>query len=405
MNVQRLWDDLRKSGSVGRGVAGGLSRLSLGDDDKVMRDLFCGWCAEAGCSIRVDQMGNIFARRAGSGEKLPAVLIGSHLDTQIAGGRYDGVLGVLAGLELVRTLNDHSIKTSRPIEIVSWTNEEGVRFQPPMIGSGVFAGVHNAEWARGQVDENGTSIATELRRIGYGGTALADAQGYDSYFELHIEQGPILDAEGVHVGIVTGGFKSFGASVEIGGENAHTGPTPMKLRKNALVGAALVVTKLNEIGWKYEPDGRTACSRIEVRPNKYGIIPHYAEVTVDARHPDPMKARAMYQELVDELPRLAQTGNVRISIAKEWSFGDVSFDDELVNLVRGVAAELGVSHRHLVSVAGHDAYHVSRVIPTALIFTPCRDGVTHNEAEHIEPGYTQAGLNVLLHSVLRRANA
>lgn len=404
IDIARLWRDLDASSRIGPGPAGGLRRLALTPDDRAMRDLFVRWCKRAGCRVRVDAVGNIFARRPGEDAGLPAVLMGSHLDTQVAGGRYDGILGVLAGLEVIRTLNDQGIVTRRPVELVSWTNEEGVRFQPPMMGSGSFAGVHDVAWVHAQVDDDRRTFAEELARIGYLGSARPLPEQYDSYFELHIEQGDSLDAEGLHVGIVTGGYKAFGMELRVTGENAHSGPTPMRRRSNALVGAALLIARLNEIGWTFEPEGRTTCSRLLIEPNRYGIIPHSAELMVDLRHPDGDRAREMYREFLEFVPLAISKANVGMEIVREWSFGDVVFDTRLINLVRSVAAELGVSHRHLPSAAGHDAYHVAKVIPTVMIFTPCRDGISHNEKEHIEPAYTAPGVNVLLNAVLRRAN-
>jgi beta-ureidopropionase / N-carbamoyl-L-amino-acid hydrolase len=405
IDIQRLWRDLEASARIGSGRAGGLSRLALTDEDKVMRDTFVRWCKEAGLRVRVDAFGNIFARRAGLDESIPAILIGSHLDTQVAGGRYDGILGVLAGLEVTRTLNDHDAATRRPIEIVNWTNEEGVRFQPPMLGSGAFAGIHDPGWVHCQLDGAAAAFAAELERIGYLGSDHVSPAVYDSYFELHIEQDDVLDAEGLHVGIVTGGFKSFGLELRVIGENAHSGPTRMRRRRNALVGASLLIARLDEIGWSYEPEGRTTCSHLTIEPNRYGIIPHQAELTVDLRHPDAAMAEEMCSQFRDYLPMAARQANVEIAVAREWSFGDVAFDAKLINLVRSVASELRVSHRHLLSAAGHDAYNISKVVPTVMIFTPCRDGISHNESEHIEPAYTAPGVNVLLNAVLRRANA
>jgi len=405
VNIDRLWDGILASSKIGPGIAGGMSRLALSDDDKKMRDLFVKWCTDAGCRIKVDSIGNIFAERAGTDSKLPPVLIGSHLDTQIAGGKYDGILGVLSGLEIIRTLNDRAIETKRPIHLVNWTNEEGVRFQPPMMGSGAFALVHEDNWLLEQTDDEGVALGEELCRLGYAGSDTVSHTDYDSYFELHIEQGPVLDEEGIHVGIVTGGFTSYGAHVSIEGENAHSGPPPMRKRRNALVGAARLIASVDDIGWKAEPDGRTACSRIDVAPNKYGILPHRSEVTIDVRHPNSDHAANMYQQALDLIPQVSEKSNTNIQIEKEWSFGGIDLNPDLINIIRTVSSELNVSHKHMVSVAGHDAYHLSRVMPTALIFTPCHDGITHNENEHVEPGYTGPGVNVLLHSVLRRANA
>lgn len=323
ISADRLWATLNVSAKIGPGKSHGLSRLALSDADKEMRDLFVSWCEDAGCSVQIDKVGNIFARREGLKPDAAPVLIRSHLDTQIAGGRYDGILGVLSGVEIIRTLNDQAIDTKLPIEVVCWTNEEGVRFQPPMMGAGAFAGIHDINWVLDQVSEDGDQFGEELNRIGYAGKESRDPSGLDSYFELHIEQGPILDQEGLHIGIVTGGFTSFGAQVQIKGEHAHSGPTSMSLRKDALVGASLIVAKVNEIGWEYDPKGRTTCTRLGVSPNKYGIIADHAEVTIDVRHPDPDLAREMYDKALAYLDTAAQRTNVDISIAKEWTFGDV----------------------------------------------------------------------------------
>lgn len=403
VDAQRLWRTLDVSAKIGPGKAGGMNRQTLTDDDKKMRDQFCEWCVSAGCDVRVDDVGNIFARRAGTDDTLPPILIGSHLDTQVAGGRYDGILGVLSGLEVIRTLNDAHVTTRRAIEIVCWTNEEGVRFQPPMMGSGAFIGLHNVDWVHQQSDSNGLTFGNELNRIGYLGNTVPP-KDIDAYFELHIEQGPILDREEIHVGIVTGGYTSFGAEITITGENAHSGPTPMALRKDALVGAAILVAAVHKIGWEYAPEGRSTCARIDVSPNKYGIIADHAIVTVDMRHPDPKTAREMIERCIAFLPELHTQAQVKGAVTKEWGFGDVSFDPNLINLMERVATNLKVSHKQMLSAAGHDAYHLSKVAPTALIFTPCHDGITHNENEHIEPSYTIPGVNVLLNAVIDRAN-
>lgn len=405
INPNRLWDTLEVSGKIGPGKASGLSRLALSDNDKAMRDQFVAWCTAASCRVTVDAFGNIFARREGTDPSLSPVMIGSHLDTQIAGGRYDGILGVLSGLEVVRTLNDLGVETKRPIEVISWTNEEGVRFQPPMMGAGAFCGIHDKDWVLSQSDENGYQFGDELQRIGYAGDRAIDLNDIDSYFELHIEQGPVLDEEGTHVGIVTGGYTSFGAEVQIKGENAHSGPTPMRDRKDALVAASIIIAEVNKIGWDYEPQGRTTCARLEVSPNKYGIIADHAKVTIDVRHPDATLAREMYDKALALLGVAEQQAQTELEVVKEWTFGDVNFDDDLINLIRTVSADIDVSHKHMLSAAGHDAYHLSKVVPTAMIFTPCLNGVTHNEGEHIEPEYTVPGVNVLLNSVVRRANS
>lgn len=400
----RLWESLMASAAIGTTAKGGLCRMALTDDDRAMRDIFVRWCEDAGLTVSVDRVGNIFARRPGTCDGEKPVMMGSHLDTQIRGGRFDGILGVLAGLEVIRTLNDRSIETRKPVEIVCWTNEEGVRFQPPMMGAGAFAGVHNVAWVLSQVGEDDSVFGDELERIGYAGRHDRDCRDIDSYFELHIEQGPVLFEEGVSVGIVTGGFTSYGAQVHFYGENAHSGPTQMRARKDALVGLAGLVNSVNAIGWEYEPKGRTTSTRVEISPNRYGIIADEAEVTVDVRHPNAAKSLEMYDKVKAAVSASAQHANVKTEIVKEWSFGDVSFDSGLVNLVRSVSAELQISHKHMLSAAGHDAYHVARVAPAVMIFTPCKDGISHNEAEEIKLEYTVPGVNVLLNSVLRRAN-
>jgi N-carbamoyl-L-amino-acid hydrolase len=400
----RLWETLLASAEIGPGRAGGLRRLALSDADKEMRDLFVAWCEAAGCAVTVDRMGNIFARRAGTDDDLPPVMIGSHLDSQVAGGRYDGILGVLAGLEILRSLNDHGLETRRPIEVVNWSNEEGARFPPPMLASGVFAGVHDLDWGLARRDDEGFVFGEELARIGYAGETPMGGREIDAYFELHIEQGPLLEAEQIPVGVVTRGYWTRGMHIDIHGECAHSGPTPMAQRRNALVGAAMVIVAVNEIGWARAPEGKSTASRLQCWPNKLGILPDYAQVTVDFRHPDKATTEAMVAELEAALPDCAARANVEIEIAESWEFGSETFDPGCIDLVRQAARDLGVVCRDILSQAGHDAYNLSKIAPTALLFSPCRDGITHNEAEHIERDYTTPGVNVLLHAVLARAN-
>ncbi|MDX1433046.1 MAG: Zn-dependent hydrolase [Gammaproteobacteria bacterium] len=400
----RLWSTLERSGEIGPGRAGGLCRLPLTDADRDMRDQFVAWCREAGCAVTVDRLGNIFARRAGEDDSLAPVLVGSHLDSQVAGGRYDGILGVLAGLELVRTLNDAGIATRRPIEVVCWTNEEGARFQPPMMCSGAFAGVHSVESILECRDDDGFVFGEELARIGYAGDAPVGGRDIDAYFELHIEQGPELEREGIALGIVTGGYFTRGMVIDIHGENAHAGPTQMDKRRNALVGAAMMIVTANEIGWERHPLGKSTSTRIKVWPNKPGILPDWAQVTVDFRHPDRDTTLAMEAAMRAAIPVNCARANVDAEITQTWEFGNEVFDASCIELVRATAAELRVSHKEMLSQAGHDAYHMTRVAPTALLFSPCKDGISHNEAEHIEREYTLPAVNVLLHSVLARAN-
>jgi len=381
----------------------GLRRLALTDADRDMRDLFAEWCRDAGCAVTVDGMGNMFARRPGTDEALPPVLVGSHLDTQIAGGRYDGILGVLAALEIVRTLNDAGVRTRRAIEIVNWTNEEGARFQPPMLGSAVFSGVRTLEWAHARADDTGRTVGEELRRIGYAGTAPVGGRVVDAYFELHIEQGPLLDDKGIPVGVVAGTYGVRGMNVEVRGETAHSGPTPMAARRNALVGAAMLIVAVNEIGWSYAPEGKATTSRIEVWPNLAGILPDYAKVTVDVRHPDAGTVERMVGDVRRAMSDCAHRAQVEMAIVETWQFGSERFDPELVDLLRRTATRLGAPSLDLPSQAGHDAYYVSRVAPTAMIFTPCDRGISHNENESTTVADSLPGVNVLLHAVLDRA--
>ena len=405
IDAARFWNTVARSGEIGPGKSGGLRRLALTDADKEMRDLFVTWCTEAGCTVTVDRVGNIFARRPGTDDHLPAVLMGSHLDTQVAGGKYDGIVGVLAGLEVLRTLDERRIRTKRPLELVCWTNEEGARFTPPMVASGAFAGVFDVDWVLALRDDDGKVFGSELERIGYAGKTDVGGRSVDAYFELHIEQGPILDAESVPVGIVVGGYAVRGMHVDVHGETAHAGPTPMDRRRNALVGAAMLAVAVNDVGWRYHAsEGKATVPRLVAWPNKAGILAEYAQVTCDVRHAEPAMADRMWAEVKAAMPDCAKRANVEMRVAGEWQFGSERFDPGCIRLIREAAQQLGVPHRDILSQAGHDAYYISRIAPTAMIFTPCRDGISHNEAEHAERDYTVPGVNVLLHAVLARAN-
>lgn len=400
---ERLWRSLMASARIGAGPAGGLRRLALGDADRRMRETFVDWCEAAGLAVRVDRMGNVFARRPGREDDLPPVLMGSHLDTQAAGGRFDGVLGVLGGLEVVRTLNDHGLATRRPIELVDWTNEEGARFPPPMLASGVFAGVHDLDWALARTDDDGITVAEALERTGFAGAAPVGGRPPDAYFELHIEQGPELEAAGAAIGVVTGAYATRAMHVDVRGETAHAGPTPMAERRNALIGAARLAVAVDEVGRRYAPEGKATAARLVLWPNKAGILPSYAQLTVDVRHPDAATADAMMAEVAAAMPRAAEAANVALEAAERWRFGEVPFDAECIELVRRAADDLGLERRDMASQAGHDAYHLARVAPTAMIFVPHRGGITHNEAEDMRPEEAARGADVLLRAVLARA--
>ncbi len=403
INADRLFETIDRSAQIGPGKSGGLRRLALSDADKQIRDEFVDWCKSSGCTVRVDQAGNIFARMEGS-QDLPPVLIGSHLDTQMAGGRYDGILGVLAGLEIIRCLNDNGITPKRPIEVVNWANEEGARFAPPMSSSSVFAGTKSLEWLYGLTDDDGLTFGDELERIGYKGDIEAKPFDIDAYFELHIEQAPELYEKGLPLGVVTSGYKSHGMNVIFRGETAHSGPTAMDKRHNALVGAAKFISAINDIGWEYAPTGKSTASRLNVWPNKNGILPDYAETTVDMRHKDQATTDEMIAKAYAALAEAAKVAQVDYEIESEWSFGTEVFDPEIIDLVSNVARDQGIEPLMMRSQAGHDAYNMCAVAPTALIFCPCIDGITHNENEDVERAPTVQAANVLLHSVLARAN-
>jgi N-carbamoyl-L-amino-acid hydrolase len=404
INPGRYWRTVERSAEIGVGRPGGLARVALSDADREMRDQFAAWCREEGCTVEVDGVGNMFATRPGTDPGAAAVAIGSHLDTQVNGGRYDGIVGVLAGLEVIRTLNEKKLQTVKPVVVVNWTNEEGARFSPPMIASGAFAGVYKTDWVLDRRDDEGKRFGDELARIGYAGAAPVGARRLDSYFELHIEQGPLLHAKGIDVGVVTHGYTAHGFIVEVKGETAHTGPWPMDKRKNALVGAAMLAVAAHEIGWKYHAtEGKGTAARIVAWPNKPGILSDWAQFTGDLRHEDPKQAGAMLGDFLAAMPECAKRANVEMKIVDQWTWNAELFDKACIGLVRDTAATLGYRSLDLPSQAGHDAYFVARVAPTAMIFTPCTDGITHNNHEHATLERTVPGVNALLNVVLARA--
>jgi N-carbamoyl-L-amino-acid hydrolase len=405
-DIGRLWATLMRSAEVGTTPKGGLRRLALSEDDGVIRREFMRWCEEAGCTVQVDPIGNIFAVRPGLDPDAKPVLVGSHLDTQIKGGRFDGILGVLAGLELVRTLNDHGIQTRHPIALVNWTNEEGARFEPPMIGSAVFTGGKSLEFAYSRTDKDGISLGQALDKIGFKGEAAIPADRFDSLFELHIEQGPRLDDAKLQVGIVTGAFGVRGFVVEVTGETGHVGPTPMAKRHNALVGAAHVTLAVEEIGWSHAAThGKSTTMRMKIEPNLLGILPDFVEMTCDFRHPEEATVITMMEAFKARIPELEERSRCRIAVKEGWAYGGMRFDTDCVGLVRDAARKAGYSTLDLLTEAGHDAMHVAEVLPTAMIFTPCEGGLSHNEAENVTLADIEPGVNVLLQAVLQRAGA
>lgn len=405
VNPERLWDSLQRSAEIGRFRDVGLRRLALSAEDKEMRDLFVDWAKSAGCRVEIDRLGNIFARRPGSDPSLPPVAIGSHLDTQICGGRYDGILGVLCGLEVVRSLNDRGLTTKRGIEVICWTNEEGARFSPPMMGSMAFAKVLPLESVLATTDDAGITVEQALDEIGYAGPAAVGQRAFDCYLELHIEQAPVLDREGGDVGIVVGGYKTQALRLTIKGDTGHAGGTPMAMRRNALVGAGYVIAALNDIGLAYAVDeGRTTTTRIESFPNLPGTYAEQAKLTVDFRHIDPERFQAMRQEIDAAIVLAARKANVEIEVAEGWSWGTELFAPECIELLKSTAQELGLPYREMRSQAGHDAYAVATMAPTAMIFTPCFEGISHNVNEAIELTRSVPGANLLLNAAVARAN-
>jgi N-carbamoyl-L-amino-acid hydrolase len=404
VNPERLWDSLERSAEIGRFRDVGLRRLALSAEDKQMRDLFVEWAKTAGCTVEIDRLGNIFARRPGTDPSLPPVAIGSHLDTQICGGRYDGILGVLCGLEVVRTLNDRGLQTRRGIEVICWTNEEGARFNPPMMGSMAFAGVLPLESVLATTDDAGITVEQALDEIGYAGPAPV-GRTFDAYLELHIEQAPVLDREGCDVGIVVGGYKTQALRLTINGDTGHAGGTPMAQRRNALVGAGYVIAAVNDIGLAFAADeGRTTTTRIESFPNLAGTYAEQVKLTIDFRHIDADRFKAMRTEVDAAIAAAAKKANVEIEVAEGWSWGSELFAPECIELLKSTAKELGLPYREMRSQAGHDAYAVATMAPTAMIFTPCFEGISHNVNEAIELTRSVPGANLLLNAAVTRAN-
>jgi N-carbamoyl-L-amino-acid hydrolase len=390
---------------IGRTEKGGVCRLALTDLDREGRDLFSRWCEEAGCTISVDKMGNIFARRPGRNNDLPPIMTGSHLDSQPTGGKYDGVYGVLAGLEVVRTLNDLNIETEAPIEVAVWTNEEGSRFAPAMVASGVFAGVFDLDYGLSRADMDGKTMGEELDRIGYAGDSDVGGRDVGAYFEAHIEQGPILENEEKVVGVVTGAQGQRWYEVTLTGQEAHAGPTPMHSRKDALVGAARMVGEVNRIGLENQPNACATVGLMQVSPNSRNVIPGSVFFCIDFRHPKDEVLSGMDAELRKVCAEIAADIGLEMEFEEIWYSPPVAFDEDCVSAVRKACEGGDIPHMDIVSGAGHDACYLSRVAPTAMIFTPCENGISHNEIEAAEPEHLEAGCNVLLQAMIERANA
>ncbi len=403
INADRLWDALMEMAKIGPGVAGGNNRQTLTDADAEGRKLFQKWCEDAGMTMGVDKMGTMFAKREGSDPDALPVYVGSHLDTQPTGGKYDGVLGVLGALELVRSLNDLDIKTKHPIVVTNWTNEEGTRFAPAMLASGVFAGMHELDWAYDREDAKGIKFGDELKRIGWLGDEEVGARKMHAFFELHIEQGPILEAEGKDIGVVTHGQGLRWIECTITGKESHTGSTPMPMRKNAGRGLAQITELVHEIAMKYQPTAVGAIGHIDVYPNSRNVIPGKVVFTVDFRSPILDSLTAMEQELYARAPGVCEALGLTFEHKISGQFDPPEFDKNCVSAVRNAAERLGYSHMDIVSGAGHDACWINRVAPTAMVMCPCVDGLSHHEAEEITKDWAAAGADVLLHAVLETA--
>jgi beta-ureidopropionase / N-carbamoyl-L-amino-acid hydrolase len=399
INPQRLWDAIMETAQFGATPKGGIKRLTLSDDDKKVRDWFKAQCEALGCRVSVDQVGNMFAVRPGRRSDLLPIAMGSHLDTQPTGGKFDGVLGVLGALEAMRTLADLGYETTAPVMIVNWTNEEGSRFAPAMLASGVYAGVFTPDYAYERQDRDGKTFGEELARIGYRGEAPVGSQKFQAMFELHIEQGPILEAEGKMVGVVTGVQGMRWYEVTVSGQEAHTGATPMKLRKNALLGAARMIEAVHQVGMGHLP-GVASVGLIENRPNSRNVVPGEVFFTVDLRHPEEAVLDQMEAEYQAALPRIASELGLTLEEKRIWKSPAVRFDAELISCVRHGAEQAGFSTRDMASGAGHDAAYIARVAPTTMIFVPCAGGLSHNEAESTSFEECAAGAQVLLNAVL-----
>ncbi len=398
----RLWQSIMQMAEIGATANGGSHRLTLSDADKTARDLFASWCDEAGLSMEVDELGDMFARRSGRDEAQAPVAMGSHLDTQPFGGRFDGVFGVLAGLEVVRTLNDHGIATTKPLEVVNWTNEEGARFAPSMLASGVYGGVFALDWAQSRrAVDTGATLLDELRRIGYCGARPVHEREFSAFFECHIEQGPILESAGMPVGVVDAaqGFRWY--DISLTGFASHTGSTPMTGRRNALLGLAKVALAVDEIAREHAPLARgTVGSQVTVGPGSRNVIPGRVDFTVDLRHPVAATLQAMDAALRRACSEAAAEYGLELSLAQISDTQPVAFDADCVERLELACARLGIAHQRITSGAGHDACYVAKRAPTAMLFAPCKDGISHHESESAEPADLEAVCNVLLHAVL-----
>lgn len=403
INGDRLWDAIMTLAKIGATAKGGVKRLALSDLDKEGRDLVVSWGKQAGLSITVDKIGNVFMRRAGRNPALPPVVSGSHIDTQPTGGKFDGNYGVLAALEVVRTLNDHNIQTEAPIEVAFWTNEEGSRFVPVMMGSGVFAKAFTLEHAYAAVDTEGKSVGDELKRIGYVGEQEPGDHPIGAYFEAHIEQGPILEDQDKVIGVVPAVLGLSWYDCVVTGMEAHAGPTPMALRKDALQVATRIMQEVVAIANRYQPYGRGTVGYVQVFPNSRNVIPGEVKFSIDLRNVSGELLQQMHEEMVAFIDKTRDESKLGITLERVSHYPPCPFHPECVDAVRKATATLGYPAMDVVSGAGHDAIYMARLAPSGMIFVPCKDGISHNEIEDAQAPHLEAGGNVLLHAMLERA--
>ena len=404
INGDRLWQSLMEMAQIGATKKGGCNRQALTDEDKQGRDLFARWCEQIGCSVLVDAIGNMFAHRAGRDNTLAPILAGSHLDTQPTGGRFDGVYGVLAGLEVLRTLEEHQVVTESPLEVAVWTNEEGSRFAPALIGSGVWSGAFDIEQCYAITDKSGKSLGAELDRIGYKGDVAACARPLKAAFEVHIEQGPILERENLQVGVLTGiqGLRWYDLIIE--GEACHAGPTPMQTRRDPFMAAAPIIAGCYQLAEQYAPWGRATFGDIKAEPGSRNTVPERLTVNVDLRHPDAEILDKMDRAFRDMVETECNRHSLEFQVNECWHMPVTEFAPQCVEAVRSATEKLGYPYMEMVSGAGHDSLYIASVAPTSMIFVPCENGISHNEIEYAKPEDLEAGCNVLLHAILEIDN-
>lgn len=404
VNGERLWNRLMEIGEIGATAGGGCNRQALTDEDKSGRELFIRWCRAAGCEIRIDQIGNIFARRSGADNSLPPVITGSHLDTQPSGGKFDGVYGVLAGLEVIEALNDWGVETTHPIEVIAWTNEEGCRFDTAMMGSAVWSGRMPLADAYALTDRDGHSVQQELQRIGFLGDVEAKYGEIKAAFELHIEQGPVLEQENKTIGVLVGVQNMSRHRITITGQEAHAGPTPMTMRKDPMMALSIFLPELYNLAYQHAPHGRITFGYINASPGSNNTVPGKLELTVDIRHPDP----ASYEKMLNGYKFAVQSAcdqfDLPVTMDCFWQAPGVEFNEACVEAVRHAVDLTGYTNMEMFSGAGHDACNVSAVVATSMIFIPCKDGLSHNAAEYAEPEHIEAGANVLLQAIVKMAS-